>query len=149
MAQISDIQKISFGRESAVFARQWGGAAAAAAPAAAGGSGVVSSPRLPHMPPPWRSFSIHLADRTVDFTTPDSDELACLWAIGLSTLVAANSSSNQIDAAVEYGLDMGRILWSRLRMRMAEAQQSRGLSREQLICEALRMGPPPPQPDHV
>ena len=147
--QVSDIVKVTFGRESSVFTRQWGAAAGGAAGGAAspGGSGAAGGGSGSGIPPPWRSFSVHLADRTLDFTTPDSDELCCLWAIGLSTLIAARASSNQIDAAANFGVDMGRILWSRLRMRMAEEQASKGLSRQELICEALRMGPPPPEPD--
>ena len=42
-AQVADISRVSFGRHSEVFQRQWGGASA---PVAA--------------PPPWRSFSVHL-----------------------------------------------------------------------------------------
>ena len=71
------------GRESGVFARS---------PWVAG----ATAKRDPGTPPPWRSFSVHLPNRTLDFTTSGSDELACVWAIGLSTLIAVRRSPNQV-----------------------------------------------------
>ena len=55
---------------------------------------------------------------------------------------AFNLAVVQIDAVMGYGIDMGKILWSRFRMRMAEAEASQGKTRQELVAEALRLGPP-------
>ena len=143
-AQVADISRVSFGRHSEVFQRQWGGASA---PVAA--------------PPPWRSFSVHLpgalsrrslstqpaapttpltlaspvTDRTLDLTT-DSDEVAALWAIGLSIIVGSGRDGSADSS--NFGRETGRILWMRARMRLQEQQAARSVTRPQLVAEALR-----------
>ena len=76
-----------------------------------------------------------MTDRTLDLTT-DSDEVAALWAIGLSIIVGSGREGSADSS--NFGRETGRILWMRARMRLQEQQAARSVTRPQLVAEALR-----------
>ena len=65
----------------------------------------------------------------------------CGTLVGRAQCESLNVAAPQIDAVMGYGIDMGKILWARYRMRMTEMEATEGRTRQELVAEALRLGP--------